>query len=461
MRIFKPLLPIFLAISVAVSLKAHAAPADHQQRNDREEALNEVDRQALREFLQYRRAKISSDQTSKLKVSGDVRTEWRHINEKFDDIDLRKSLDTRGIPFSHNDFDIEANIRMDYRTAKTWGVAHIQYDNSAGVDDNPCCCNTRITHDETKTKKEREAELKKCSNRRFHGSGVCDDICLRRAFMGYNIWSDCDDNQRLDIELGRRRLYDVFESDIQFLSRYDGVLVKYSDKWEYISDWYIKWGGFVVDERVNQFAWASEVGFLDIYDSGFDIKYSFIDWNKWGRDRCGDRNPDAFKYRISQVLFDYHLDPDLFCLPIELYVAFLINHEANHQTKLDEEVKGHTSKHHHRDGFAWYGGVIFGKVRREGDWSLELTYQYVQRNAIPFDDQSGIGLGNIFEDVCHNPATNSRENPTVGYAGFLAEFLYALTDNLTIDTQLQIAHSIEQKIHHNFSQFEVEAIYAF
>ena len=66
--------------------------------------------------------------------------------------------------------------------------------------------------------------------------------------------------QSIDIELGRRNLYDVFDSRVQFLSRFDGVTLKYSNAREGLGGIYLYGAGFVVDEKVNQFGWASELG---------------------------------------------------------------------------------------------------------------------------------------------------------------------------------------------------------
>ena len=47
-----------------------------------------------------------------------------------------------------------------------------------------------------------------------------------KAYMGYNICaSGCT---RIDVELGRRPLWTVFDSRIQFGSRFDGLLLRYS-----------------------------------------------------------------------------------------------------------------------------------------------------------------------------------------------------------------------------------------
>ena len=65
----------------------------------------------------------------------------------------------------------------------------------------------------------------------------------------------------------------------------------------------------------------------------------------------------------------YHLSPDhTWGKPVKFYGAFLINHAANNIW-----TKGHNRG---RQNHAWYTGVLIGQVRKEGDWALEIQYQY-------------------------------------------------------------------------------------
>ncbi len=440
MKFLRCLSPIITVVSLAIASCVNGAEHDaefHFSTHDKE--LNERDFQALKDYLNTKRTIDVKEKSTNLTISGDVRTEWRHLYEKkFGHNQVGgHATDCAGRPRSRNDFDIEFNLRFDYVCERAWAIAHLQYDNSAGIDnDVDCCCNTVSCTDEPCGCTVGSKRILRRG--RFHGSGQCDDLCLKRAYMGYNVIADCG---RFDVELGRRLLYDVFESEIQFLSRFDGLLLTYSNTWECVSDWYVKWGGFVVDERVNHFAWATEFALINLCDSGFDFKYSFIDWIKRGTDRCYVRNPRAFKYCNSQVILTYHLEPDLLCVPVEFYGAFLINHCAKQVNK---------KKH---KGLAWYVGVTTGSVVKEGDWSVDVEYQWVQEDAIAWDDQSGIGLLDARADCC-------GVNPTPGYKGWRVEGLYALTDNLTLSSIIEWARS-NQAHRHTYSKFELEAIYAF
>lgn len=467
----------FLFVIFAImGLSAYGFAQDEavQDGSSHNEELNERDFQALREYLKTKREVPLEEKDEVLSISGDVRFEWRHMNESG-----RGGNQLRGsnrinpftnLAISRNDFDCEFNLKFDYVLDKTWAVAHLQYDNSAGVDsqDIPCF----EDHDG------------------WFGSGRCDDLCLKKAYFGYNLWNDpCS---RMDIELGRRgNLYYVFDSRVQFLSRLDGVIFKYEGSLESVRKYYAKLAGFVVDERVNHFAWATEVGLIDIMASGVDFKYSFIDWMPHCKVRCADsccdvipgfdgpinkgcfkHNPKSFQFYVSQWTMYYHFNPDLFCgKPAQLYGAFLMNHgrkyahvfkhthivdtEFNRATHPGEAALG-TEKV--RANLGWYVGFLVGEVKKEGDWSLEVQYQVVEALAVPEQDEAGISRGNVWSESF----TRTGRGYT-NYKGWKVETLYALTDNLSIDGIIEASREANKKIggRHRYSKVEVEAIYAF
>ncbi len=372
-----------------------------------------------------------------------MRFEWQHLNEKELGVEIRgpHGKDCHGRPLSRNGFDVEANLKLDYVYGRAWAEAHFQFDNSAGISNQDCCCdpeNSRV-----------------CSYDRFHGSGDSDALNLKRAFIGYTIFDECG---TLEVEVGRRKLYDIFESDIQFLSRFDGIVLRYSDKLESVADWYFKIAGFVVDERVNHFSWITEVGFENLWGSSFDIKYSYIDWAHRGRSRCGPHKPFGFDFHNSQVYLEYVVGEGVLNRPAFIYGAVVYNHTAHQfaEELFEFNHHGKKDKHAKTKGLAWYAGVLIGKVRKEGDWSVEVEYQYVEKNSIPYDDQAGCGLGNARSDCC--PRT--RFPLTRGYQGWEIEALYALTDNLTVNMIVDSARSTQSE-QHTFSKCEVELIYAF
>lgn len=447
----KTLTYLLLLITAANLLITSRAYADEQDHSRFDEELNERDFDALRDYLRSKRAEDIVENTSTLTISGDVRTEYRHMNETCKGESLRGNgaKDLRGRPVSKNDFDIEFNLRFDYVCEKAWATAHVRYDNSAGVDDNGHPCIPDDENDNPDACCREQARHCIGDPEGYHGSGACDDLCLKKAYMGYELYSDC--NSRFFFELGRRgNLYNVFDSNIQFLSRFDGILVKYESTWECVADWYIQGAGFVVDERVNQFAWVLEYGLLNIADYGVDLKYSIIDWTKHGKNRCGARDPAGFRFVNSQFTSIYHLNPEWLGKPAKVYGAFLVNHAAH---KID------AGKHKRYKNLGWYAGMLYGEVRKEGDWAIEVQYQYVQAQAMPDDDAGGICRGNILDESF---TTCSRRGNT-NYKGWKFEGLYAFTDNLTLDTIVEWSEAEDKEIGgaHTYSKMELEAIYAF
>ena len=273
--------------------------------------------------------------------------------------------------------------------------------------------------------------------------------------MGYNVFCD---GSRFDIELGRRNLYNVFDSNVQFLSRFDGLLLKYNSKIECIADWYLYAAGFLVDERVNHFGYVSEIGFYNIYDYGIDFKYSFIWWPKRGINRCHKHDPRGFRFANSQWTLYYNFDPCVFGgNEAFLYGAFVVNHLAHGPIKVGNDIIG-KKKFHKTANKAWYVGLTVGEVLKEGDWSFDVQYQWVEARAIPDNDVSGIGRGNVFGESF---TMSGRGNGN--FKGVRVEGLYALTDNLTLDTIIDHTVAIDKSIGgaHRYSKFELEAIYAF
>ncbi len=440
-------LPFVLALGLLSNVAMGDIDNRQQDRNRFEEELNERDFDALRDYLKTKREVDLNDKSKEITISGDVRAEWRHLKEFLHDKSLRPRRDKienqKGkIPTSDNDFDAEFNLRIDYDLERTWATAHVQFDNSGGVDGSGISCD-----------KDRGG---------FHGSGSCDNLCLKKAFFGYEIY-ECG-NTEFYVELGRRNLYNIFDSRIQFLSRFDGVYLHYESAYEdhcgrNVCDWYGSFGGFVVDERVNQGAWVAEIGFLNIYDSGIDFKYSVIDWRKRGKNRCGKQDPEGFKFINSQFTMAYRFEAEIIGSPATVYGAFLINHLGHRRHYYDRKEVKQLAKNQNT---GWYLGFKLGEVAKEGDWSFEMCYEYVKAFAVPDEDASGICNGNVLNSSITQKGDKGAGGNT-NYKGWRFETLYALTDNITIDTQLEWSASANENIggKHYYSKFELEAIYAF
>lgn len=414
-------------------------------------ATTNIDRdfEAVHQYLNSKRTMdyIEKSENNKyLKLSGDVRTEWQHASESIDRINLRGRpllpIFKDRNPISKNSFDIIFNFRCEYNCDRVWSYVNIEYDESAGVGNN-------------------DFGICKIDNQACTGSGECDDICLKRAFFGYNIWK-CD-KATLDVEFGRRPLYTIFDSRIEFQARFDGILFKFADVIKGWTEYYIKGGPFVVDYRVGHFAYCVELGGINIRDLGIDLKYSFIDWKKAGRNVCSVRKARGWQFRTSQWSLAYN-----FRLPCPLdkktkiYAAILQNHAARkRELKLTSNISlipPETIILKHKENLGWYAGFIIGEVKKKGDWSFDANYQMVQAQAIPDCDVHGIGRGNALRETF--TATGRGK---ANYKGVTTAFLYAITDKLNFEIDYWISRAENARIgrRHNYEGFEIDIIYGF
>lgn len=395
------------------------------------EALNERDFEALYNYLETKREINLSEKDDQLHISGRINFEWRHMTETQGKDKLRGhravKRNSGKLPVSCNDFDIEFGLDVDYDNDTDWAIGSLKFDNPAGVDD----CAIPCAKDDNG----------------YHGSGRGSKFLLKKAFWGYTIYHEGDVN--FEVEGGRRgNLYNAFDSKIQFLSRFDGILFRHDNVIPNFSDFYLKLAGFVVDERVNQFAWIVELAFMDIKKTGLEFKYSYIDWQHHGKNICFVNNPRAFQCKNSQFLLKYNCKPEWLCgKETQLYAAFLVNTAAHPWRMIRERAQ-----------YGWYYGFTIGRVKKEGDWAIDIDYEVVQAKAMPDDDVGGIGRGNILET-----STTSVKRGNTNYRGWSIDALYALTDNWNVQLILQASKAYDKRIGgpHTYSKLEVEFIYAF
>lgn len=449
MKLFKYWLPIAAA---AIGITASATAADYSSRDE----FNERDFEAVINFIKCKRNTPLQEKSCDLMISGDIRFEWEAISEKNRGVAQRGKgaastlFVNRGERIPDNQFDVEFNLMFDYRGQCTWAVAHLEFDNNAGLDQHPYGCAGRfvsgVNAAGAATTGTIGADPQGC-----HGSGTCDNLCLRKAYFGWNIFEEC--NSRLDIEVGRRHLFDVFESRVQYKSRMDGVLLRYSNCFECVGDFYVNLGAWVVDEASNHWAWGLEVGLLDIADYGIDFKYSFVDWSKDGTNRCNIDDPYGFQFKVSQFYAAYNFNPEMLCTKAKLYGALIINHDAEKRTYLNN----------HKEDLGWYIGFSVGEVCHEGDWWFDINYQYVEAEAIPEWDLTGIGRGNV---TGRNFITTAGQFGWTNYQGIRAEVLYAITDNLALNPSFEYSEEANKNTNATateteYSKFELQVIYAF
>lgn len=504
MKLLKYILPTLL-VAGCLPQTVQAQLIGQETRFDRE--LRTRDDQAVSAFIDSKENIPVKDKAKNLEISGDVRFEYTKRFEKGvviyqpkasssssssslpsftgssesslepDFVENYRSLrggnyvDSRGVPISHNDFDVEFNLKLKYTFDHAWANAQLQFDNPCGIRGRNDCVTRYIVLNKKGT--EVESSLPVDAKRCYKGSGEGAAINLKRAFIGYNFYADGHD--RFDIEVGRRKFSDVFDSELQFTARFDGILLKYATVIPSVSDFYWNTAGFVIDENRSHFGWITEFGFLNIRDTGLDLKYSFIDWRKEGRNRCFERHPIGMEFANSQITLAYNFEPEIYChkLPAQFYGGFLFNHAA-HKSKFCRR----------KENLGAYAGFTIGEVNKKGDWSIDIEYIYIQAQAVADFDVGSIGRGNLlnecFVDIVEadvfssgsdsfSSGSSSSDNRyyarrgNANFKGLRIDSLYAITDNLSIEMIYQFSREINRKLggRHKYSDLEIEVIYAF
>ncbi len=426
------------------------------------------DFEALREYIKTKRSINVREKGGNLTISGDVRAEYyfmkcknRGVTERgyetmfnypnsffrraykrakktgkwetdyINKIKHHDDIDKRIPPINVIEPDFEANFILDYLAERGWATMQLRMQDPMGF---------------------RAVDRKKgvhiADNRRMlFGSGLTDQLELRKAFFGYNIWEQ--GTSRFDVEMGHRRLFDVFDSRVQFGNNFDGVLLRLSSSFEGITDVSLKLGVFVIDATVNHIGYVGELGCLNIADTGFDLKYSLIDWERHAPNRYNWHHPLGCRFLNSQVTAAYNISQDVINTKAQIYGAGLINHAA--------DPTGWT--YHKLQNKAYYFGVRLGEVIRKGDWATDLCYQYVQVQSVPERDIAGMARDNPRAISFYNRRSGGFGN----YKGVRLQGLYALTDNITIDSHFDRVHQACRAIggKHRSFEFYIAAIFAF
>ncbi|MCE5293303.1 MAG: putative porin [Chlamydiales bacterium] len=432
MKLMKLLLPLAMAVC---SLTLNAGDFSTVQE------ARERDPDAVLDYLKSKRAVTLAEKGGNLSISGDVKAEWDYMHARSDGKIMRghKSSKRKSCkkpdhtPFATSEYAVETNLMFDYKTDRTWTAIQFQFDNPMGIRKASCL------NDKDGIKKRRKNQL--------FGSGEQDNIVMRKAYFGYNFLDQ--GTSRLDLEVGHRRLYDVFDSEVQFYNFFDGATLKYAHSFEGVTDLTAKAAAFVIDMNNNHYGYVGEVGFLNIADTGIDLKYSAIDWQHHGANRYGKKHAWGSEFLVSQYTAAYTLPADWCRWKTKIYGAFLHNSKA----------RKHKHFHNEKAANAWYAGVRMGEVRKKGDWAVEANYQWVEAQSIPETDVSGIKRDNPTGTSLYDHNWGGFAN----YKGYKLDAFYAFTDNLTLNTSFEKVREVSHRIGHKHRsyQFQVSAIYAF
>lgn len=386
-----------------------------------------VDPKVLRDFIESRGLIACRQKEGCLTIAADVRARWIATGERVNGEKKRG----QGTNTAINLFKSEVNLFLDYVAPKGWVSTKLRWVNFDGVD-----------------------------------GGTQTQSQMERAFIGYDIYEcDCED---FYIEVGRSKLDYMFESRVEYSSFFDGIHLYYTNKYDNVGIWTLHGGPFIVDSFTNHYAWIVETGLKEWGGTRFSVKYSLIDWHRisptldYGNlplsGNITRRDNPRYRFVVSQMLFGYEEPIDLpGCKTLYLYAAVLANHAAK---KSPTTANRYANK-------AWYAGFTFGKLCKACDWSLDVNYQYVQAQAVPEFDLSGIGHGNadntLLSDALIVGLAPFDARGFTNYKGFQISLLYALTDSLTIRTKAEWTRPIDTSIGGDFfyKNFEMAAIYAF
>jgi hypothetical protein len=391
-----------------------------------------VDPRILRDFIESRGLIECRKKCGRLTIAGDVRARWLAAGEQAED-GAGRLIKKRGggTKTALNRFKSEYNLFMDYVDKRSWVSTKVRWTTFDGVD-----------------------------------GGSATKPELDRAFIGYDIYERGD----LDfyVEVGRSHLDYIFDSRLQFGSVYDGIHLYYTDVWDGIGTFVAHGGPFIVDSFTNHYAWIFETYVEEWADTGFIFKYSIIDWNRHSRtlnygslSNAGKHllqdNP-RYRFLISQLTVEYETAIDFAgCKTLYLYGAVLANHDAKRSraTRNKYENKGA------------YIGFTLGKLCKACDWSFDLSYQYLEAQAVPEFDLSGIGHGNadnlFFSDALAAFLAPNLARGFTNFKGFQMSLLYALTDTLSFRVKAEWSKPANTNIggDNKYKGYEMSAIYAF
>ena len=408
------------------------------------------DMDALRRWLRDKRFVTMKEIGGDLSISGEVRTEFQATNERKNGIQQRSNTNLAFLKPMYA-WDVEVNVMMDYRTDRTWAAVKLEFDNDMGI-----------------------------------RSGTTNRIRLEKAYLGGRIIPG--DTFIVDAEIGRRNLFNVFDSKVQFSSLYDGALLRFNKAFDSLGDYYFNVGPFLVDDITNHYGYVGEMGALGIGNTGMNLKYSIINWYRpGGEDEKGNTayqtalTNQRYRFLVSQLLAYYQFYPQWIGKRlIKIYAAGLMNHFALTSKIVNRHPVGMQSvvipteiipTGGEKANIAWYAGVSIGVVKKAGDWAVDANYQWVQAQAYPDFDNLGIGRGNaanvgfytLNADGSGGGTTQATAVGNTNFKGFEIEALYAITNNLVVQQNFRYSNTLNLNIGPNekYRQYELEFIYAF
>nr|CRI42851.1 Uncharacterized protein BN1224_DC9_BW_00360 [Chlamydia pneumoniae] len=380
----------------------------------------------VKDYLSKRGFVETRKQDGVLRIAGDVRARWLYFRE-----DIKNPSDKdKYNPLPVNRYRSEFYLYIDYRAERNWLSSKMNWTAIAG------------------------------------GENTAAGVDINRAFVGYRFYKNPETRTDFFMEIGRSGLGDLFESEVQFQSNFDGLHIYWTRELskDYPYQVIVHGGPFVVNMTKKHYAWVVE-GILNRLPKQFFVKCSVVDWNTFVPSETSTTEKAAtnamkYKYCVWQWLVGKHSQVPWINgqkKPLYLYGAFLMNPLAK-ATKTTLNGK---------ENLAWFVGGTLGGLRKAGDWSATVRYEYVEALSVPEIDVSGIGRGNLlkfwFAQAIAANYDPKEANGFTNYKGFSALYMYGITDSLSFRAYGAYSKPANDKLGSDFTfrKFDLGIISAF
>lgn len=434
------------------------------------------DFKAIQEYIEAKRNISVKDKGGSLRIGGDVKVQYKRVHQVADGQKVegngtgggRKASD---LDIPQNRADVEATLSFEYTHDTSYADVVFKFQNHMGLD------NTNYNDLDKPT-----GDYNNLNYKSAYQPGN-SKIAMARAVIGSELWTQ--DSHKVVGEIGRQRLYDLFDSRVMFFNRFDGIALKYTGQFEGIGNAHFTYGGFLISDRVSHYGNAFEMGLSQVLDTPLNVKYAFIDWEKKGiyADGTDHRKNDddaqnsatgtnakncglfrTFRYQVSQLSASYYLPSEWFGgRAMKVYAAYLYNHAA--RTMTDYFPDRRTD----REQTAWYAGFTLGRIQMPGDWVLDANYQYVGAQSAPeFDTLGGAGRGNLRNVWQFMDPSQGFTN----YQGVRAQYAYCISADIMLNLKGAVTKAANPHMssttlsggrgaRNHFEYMEVELVYSF
>lgn len=382
-----------VAASMLQPVAMHAADYDLGSMSDSRNM------KSLREYVDSQRNISIFQKGGSLLIAGDVRFDMNYVQEKRAGTNVNKGTTIHGNAYREIpslSFDAKASLSLKYTAQKSFADILLKASHNTGWDtENYSVASGAIPFDYDSFKPTKSG------------------LKVEKALFGTDLVKD--ESQSLSVEVGRQRLYDLFDSRITFMQKFEGVALKYKNVFEGVARLHTTLGGMIISDRAHHYGFAGEVGLGQIADTPFGLKYAHYKISKSGN--YSDGSPadttltrdtykyydKAYNYSVSHLLAYYDTSLDyMVSAPLKLYAAYAYNHDAVSRSEFGSKKKPHAA----------YGGFTVGDVKMPGSGYLDVIYQYVQAESVPELDNCGAYYG-MNQTGIPNVVT-----PTAGYTNF-------------------------------------------